>query len=115
MHSSRPAESDTRPGREELRRSRLDIEEHLNQSVESFAYPYGYVSEVAGSVAAREFRATCLTELRCATSEALHSLPRVDAYYLTTLERLRKLVEGRLEPYLTFCRLGRRVRAALVG
>ena len=97
----------------ELRRSRIDIEERVSQSVESFAYPYGHVSKIAEAVATREFESVCLTDLRCATVEPFTALPRVDAYYLTSLGRLRRLVEGRLTSYLALRRLGRLARAAL--
>ena len=99
----------------EIRTSRLEIEDHLGGPVPSFAYPFGYVSARAASVVEREFRAACLTELRRATGEDSLSLPRVDAYYLKRPEQLVRLVEGRLDGYLTLRRIGRRVRAAALG
>lgn len=97
----------------EMRGSRKEIEERLQQPVESFAYPFGYASELVTAIAAREFRASCTTELRCATSEPLHSLPRVDAYYLQPPGRMRKLLDGRLGRYLMIRRWGRRARSVL--
>ena len=98
---------------EEAGKSRVGIEDRLNHAVDSFAYPYDSVSEVVASIAARDFRAACVTELRCATSESLHALPRVDVYYLRQRGRLRQLLDGRLNRYLMIRRWRRRVRAAV--
>ena len=99
----------------EVARSRVDIQEQVQQKVESFAYPFGFKSPAAARVVAREFQLACVTDLRRASGEALHALPRVDAYYLTSLESVRRLVDGRLDAYLALRRWGRWVRAALMG
>ena len=99
----------------EMRSSRMEIEDQLDQRVESFAYPYGLASDIATAIADREFRASCATELRCATSEPLHSLPRIDSHYLQRSGQLRRLLDGRLDRYVTIRRWGRRVRALLSG
>ncbi len=99
---------------QEIIGSREDIEEHLSRPVETFAYPAGYFSDAATAVVARAFTAGCTTVLRRASGDdPLHSLPRVDMYYLRDPERLRRLATGRLDAYLTFRRLGRRTRALL--
>ena len=99
---------------QEIIGSREDIQQQLSRPVETFAYPGGYSSTAASTVVAREFSAGCTTVLRRATLSApRHSLPRVDMFYLRDANRLGKLVQGRLDTYLTFRRIGRRVRAAL--
>ena len=99
---------------QEIIGSREDIEQRLNRPVETFAYPGGHVSDAATAVVARELTAGCTTVLRrAAGDDPLHLLPRVDMYYLRDLQRLRRLAVGRLDRYLTFRRLARRVRAAL--
>lgn len=97
---------------QEIIGSREDIEERLSRPVETFAYPGGYLSDAATVVVEREFTAGCTAVLRRATDDdPLHLLPRVDMYYLRDPERLRALAMSRLDGYLSFRRLGRRVRA----
>lgn len=100
---------------EELRGSRRDIEQRVACAVDSFAYPYGHASEDAIAVVRREFRCACTTVLRRATAEPLHVLPRIDAYYLRSPQMLKRLVDGRLDPYVAFRRWGRSVKALLSG
>lgn len=97
----------------QMRSSRTAIEDRLRQPVESFAYPYGHANDSVISIAEREFGVACLTELRSATVEPLHELPRIDAHYLQKPGRMRRLLEGRLDRYVTVRRWGRRVRAAI--
>jgi peptidoglycan/xylan/chitin deacetylase (PgdA/CDA1 family) len=96
----------------EIGGSRAEIEDRLGRAVESFAYPFGHVSLASLEIVRREFRAACTTELRRASEEPLHELPRVDMYYLRAPRRLPRLLEGRLDRYLTVRRLGRLARAA---
>ncbi|MGE0126733.1 MAG: polysaccharide deacetylase family protein [Blastocatellales bacterium] len=103
----------TAEAQEEIGGSRAEIEDCLGQPVESFAYPFGHVSPASLEIVRREFRAACTTELRRASAEALHELPRVDMYYLRTPRQLSRLLEGRLDRYLAVRRLGRLARAAL--
>lgn len=99
----------------QMRDSRREIERRLNRPVESFAFPYGHVNDSVASIAEREFRASCTTELRCAASEPLHVLPRIDAHYLQKRGHLRRLLDGRLNRYVTIRRWGRRARALVSG
>lgn len=99
----------------EIRGSRLEIEDRLGIAVTSFAYPFGRTSIAATSSVAKEFRAACTVDLRRATVEALHSLPRVDTYYVRDPETLQRLLPGSLDTYLTLRRWGRRVRATVLG
>lgn len=93
--------------------SRVEIEDRLGRAVESFAYPFGHVTPESLEIVRREFRVACTTELRRASREPLHELPRVDMYYLRAPHRLPSLLEGRLDRYLAIRRLGRLARAAL--
>lgn len=98
----------------EIVSSRDAIEDRLGRPVESFAYPFGYLSDAAIFVVERNFRTACTTELRHASLEALHLLPRIDAYYLSEMKRFEQLLNGRLHSYLALRRFGRRVRTALL-
>jgi peptidoglycan/xylan/chitin deacetylase (PgdA/CDA1 family) len=98
----------------EINGSRAEIEDHLGRSVETFAYPFGYVGNSSLEIVRREFRAACTTVLRRAGEEPLHELPRVDMYYLRSPRRLSLLLEGRLDRYLTIRRLARSVRSAVM-
>jgi len=97
----------------EIVASREDIESRIRQSVQSFAYPFGRISAASEDVVRREFRAACTTELRPVNRESLTRLPRIDAYYLRSQNSLRRLLEGRLDHYLTLRRLARSVREYL--
>ena len=97
----------------EIVASRTDIESHLQQSVESFAYPFGRNSAAVEEIVRREFRAACTTVLRRARHDVLTRLPRIDAYYLRSPDLLRRLLTGQLDRYLTLRRWGRAVRQAL--
>ena len=99
--------------RGEIVGSRAEIENRLGRSVESFAYPFGHVSPASLEIVKREFRVACTTVLRRAGGEPLHELPRVDMYYLRAPQRLQRLLDGRLDQYLTIRRLGRMARSAL--
>src|SRR5262245_24852483 len=101
----------TPEARDEIAGSRAEIEDRLGRSVESFAYPFGYASSNVIEIVRKEFRAACTTVLRRAGGEPLHQLPRVDMYYLRTPQQLRRLLDGRLDRYLTIRRLARSARS----
>jgi peptidoglycan/xylan/chitin deacetylase (PgdA/CDA1 family) len=91
----------------EIVASREDIENHLQRSVDSFAYPFGHVSAAAEDVVRQEFRIACTTILRRAKDESLIRLPRIDTCYLRVADALRRLLDGRLDRYLTLRRWAR--------
>lgn len=93
--------------------SRTEIEDHLGFPVRSFAYPYGATSSLAKEYASREFTAACTTVLKQVNGDLLHSLPRIDMYYLRSTERLRRLLDGQLDVYLAVRRFGRTARPFL--
>jgi peptidoglycan/xylan/chitin deacetylase (PgdA/CDA1 family) len=107
----------TKLSREEIERelaeSRDAIAERLGERVETFAYPYGHMNNIAAGVAARTFAASCTTILRRASNQPLNELPRVDVYYTRTCEQLERCVQGRLDGYLALRRWGRAVKAKL--
>jgi peptidoglycan/xylan/chitin deacetylase (PgdA/CDA1 family) len=100
---------------DEIVASRGDIETRLEQPVESFAYPFGRVSAAAEKIVQREFRAACTTVLRRARDDGLARLPRIDAYYLRSVDTLRRLLKGQLDGTLRLRRWGRWAREAIVG
>lgn len=98
---------------QELSSSRAEIEDRLGAPVSSFAYPYGSTTVAAQRIVARLFRAGCTTVLKHAGVDALHSLPRIDAYYLRSRRNFRQLLSDQLNGYLALRRLGRIVRHSL--
>jgi peptidoglycan/xylan/chitin deacetylase (PgdA/CDA1 family) len=94
----------------EMTASRADIEQQLGLRAETFAYPYGGVNDVSCQLAAREFRAACTTELRRTNDDPLNLLARIDMYYLKSPQKFARLLDGRLDQYLTIRRWGRLAR-----
>jgi peptidoglycan/xylan/chitin deacetylase (PgdA/CDA1 family) len=99
----------------EMTASRADIEDHLGLQVKSFAYPYGGVNHDSQRLAARQFRAACTTELRRTNGDPLNMLARVDMYYLKSPQRFERLLDGKLDQYLTIRRWGRLARRAMTA
>ncbi|MBS1788236.1 MAG: polysaccharide deacetylase family protein [Acidobacteria bacterium] len=98
---------------EEIAGSCAEISDHIGQAVESFAYPYGYSNHQVEDVVRRTVRAACTTELRHATDDPLHLLPRLDMYYLQSPHQVQSLVTEGLVGYLALRRWGRAVRQKL--
>lgn len=94
----------------QIRSSRDQIEKRLKTSVDTFAYPYGSLNRASANLVKREFRAACTTRLKRAQGDPLHRLPRVDMYYVRSLDHLRRLSMGELDRYLDVRRMGRAVR-----
>lgn len=95
---------------DEIVASRSAIEQHTAQAVETFAYPFGTVTDAARAIVRREYRAACTTVLRRTTSEPLDALPRVDMYYVRSRATLVDLLAGRLDTYLRLRRWARAIR-----
>jgi peptidoglycan/xylan/chitin deacetylase (PgdA/CDA1 family) len=100
---------------EEILASRDAVERRLGFRVESFAYPFGIVTSGAREVVRREFRAGCTTVLKRVSDEPFELLPRIDMYYVRTVSRLQRLVNGRLDRFLAARRLARAIRHVLSG
>lgn len=101
--------------REEITGSRREVEDRTGIPVETFAYPYGYLSGAAVRIVRSEFRAACTTSLGRVTGEDPHLLPRLDVYYLKDLSRFSRAIEGRLDGYLRVRRWGRLVKSLIAG
>ena len=84
-------------------------------SVQSFAYPFGSVSPAALPVVKREFHVACTTVLKRTASEPLHWLLRIDMYYVRSLHDLKRLLNGQLDRYLAVRRWGRSVCHVLMS
>lgn len=94
--------------------SRAEIEDHLAMPVETFAYPYGATDPVSLGYVERTFQAACTTVLKEVNGEALHSLPRIDVYYLKSPGAITKLLDGQLNKYLAVRHWARVARRALL-
>lgn len=101
--------------REELRGSRLEVEDRTGVPCTLLAYPYGAENERVRRFVAGEFRGAFGTRLRLACAlESCQSHSRVDAYYLRSPGAIDDLIAGRLESRLVLRRAARRVRAVCV-
>ncbi len=99
---------------EELRRSRTSLEERLDTSVGSLAYPYGASSTEVVEAARSVYQTAFSTRLAVATEADLadgFDLPRVDAFYLRRWPAGLRLDSPPARAYLAVRRLGRRLRA----
>jgi len=67
----------------ELRISRLDLENRTGRAVDVFAYPYGDSTPSVRRAVTRHFRLACGTQLDFVSSASdSFELPRIDVYYL---------------------------------
>jgi peptidoglycan/xylan/chitin deacetylase (PgdA/CDA1 family)/2-polyprenyl-3-methyl-5-hydroxy-6-metoxy-1,4-benzoquinol methylase len=76
-------------------RSRMLLEEGLGREIDSFAYPYGDVDEAVEHLVGAcgyTYGLTCLAR-RCAMSDPLVGLPRIDASSISLAELVRRLGE----------------------
>jgi polysaccharide deacetylase len=95
--------------------SREEIESHLGQAVKSFAYPFGETNRASMECVRKEFHAACTTVLQRANGGSLHSLPRIDMYYMSSQRNLEALLKGQLDQYLRVRRWGRSIRNVLIS
>lgn len=95
----------------EMTASQAEIQDSIQQRVESFAYPYGSTTAGLRRAAATAFRACCTTRLsRSGLGDSLDALPRVDSYYLQSMTRFSHCMNGTLDRYLAIRRCGRAAR-----
>ena len=99
----------------EIEGSRKDIEDRIGKQVASFAYPFGHANPISREYVKREFQAACTTVLKRANGESPHNLPRIDMYYMRTQGQLSRLLNGKLDRYLTVRSLGRIIRRRFVS
>lgn len=95
---------------DEIVASRSAIEQRTGQAVESFAYPFGTVTEPTRAIVRRVYRAACTTVLERAAGQPSDALPRVDMYYVRSRAMLANLLAGRLDTYLMLRRWARAIR-----
>ena len=99
--------------REEILKSRSEIEQRTGRPVETFAYPYGAVDDRAAALVRCEFRVGCGTRLRFVRRGADHALlPRLDTYYLRSADRVAHLFGLSTRAYIGARRFLRETRAA---
>jgi peptidoglycan/xylan/chitin deacetylase (PgdA/CDA1 family) len=97
---------------DEIRNSRVDIEQNTGRAVATFAYPYGAVDDRAAAVVRREFSIGCGTRLdfvQAGSDSAV--LPRLDAYYLRSPQWTAELFTFPVRMYVGFRRCLRTARA----
>jgi peptidoglycan/xylan/chitin deacetylase (PgdA/CDA1 family) len=87
-----------------------EINSQLSEPVQTFAYPFGSISDEAVAVVNRTFRAACTTVHRRACDELLTLLPRIEMYYFRNQRDLQPLISGQLDSALTLRRWARRIR-----
>jgi peptidoglycan/xylan/chitin deacetylase (PgdA/CDA1 family) len=99
----------------EIVEARERLEQALGIAVLSFAYPYGVLSAAARALVEQSgYEAACTSRLRpvAATCDP-YAIPRIDAHYLRSPERLARLLAGRDTLYLGARRVAARARRLL--
>lgn len=102
--------------REQMQACRLEIEQRTARRVRWFAYPYGLTAPHLLEMAREYYDGACGTELRyLAPGDDPHALPRLDAYYLRSMNCFEEVVAGSLRgaAYITVRRSLRRLRRIL--
>jgi peptidoglycan/xylan/chitin deacetylase (PgdA/CDA1 family) len=98
----------------EIVASGVELQDHLGVGVNTFAYPFGLVSELARDVAAEWYQSACTTGHRRADiHDDRYLLPRVEMFYFRRSEDLLPLVNGRLDRHLAVRRWLRWARRCL--
>jgi peptidoglycan/xylan/chitin deacetylase (PgdA/CDA1 family) len=83
------------PLREELTRSRLQLEDRLGTSVQTMAYPYGYSSaRVRRAVALAGYSSAYAVENRTSDADDRYAIPRLTVQRTTSLETFARIAEG---------------------
>jgi peptidoglycan/xylan/chitin deacetylase (PgdA/CDA1 family) len=101
---------------DELGGSAADLRDRLGAAVTHLAYPYGDVDETVSRAAARQFRFAHTTEFRLlTTSDAPHTLPRLDMYYFRQPSGLESWGTPRFQARVAWYRGRRALRARLPG
>lgn len=86
---------------DEIRHSKLRIEEKIGVGVRTFAYPYGDHNRRIRSLVEEHYDGACSTKLGVATDLSdPFLLERVDSYYFSNLALYSRLLRGKLRKYL---------------
>lgn len=99
----------------EIVESKSMIENHLGQTVQAFAYPFGLFSRANYEVVRKHFRGACSVKLGKAGRQGdRYQLPRLDVYYIRrpALFQLFETLPGRVYTHLRG--IGRSVRVAIL-
>ena len=95
----------------ELGDSREKMQQRLQVTVDSLAYPYGYVNSKVKNAAAEHYRLACTTRLGRVSRETNPLLlQRVDSCYLQHLKMFLDVCKGRRDLYLHFRQSARTIR-----
>jgi peptidoglycan/xylan/chitin deacetylase (PgdA/CDA1 family) len=100
----------------ELRESREMLEQKLQRSVASFAYPFGGFNPTVCKAVSAHYRLACTTQLgrQSAAGDAL-LIRRADIYFLRRRSLFRRLIAGRLDGYLQVRQQLRDVKTRMGG
>jgi peptidoglycan/xylan/chitin deacetylase (PgdA/CDA1 family) len=101
---------------QEVTASKAQIEEHIGQSVDFFAYPFGRWSPAVRDLVKNHYLGACTTAAGVVAGNAdVFALPRVDAHYIRQPARLRALFTTPFLAYIAARRLIRRIRGKPEG
>jgi peptidoglycan/xylan/chitin deacetylase (PgdA/CDA1 family) len=98
--------------RNDIHRSKIVLEDILNERVTTFAYPYGYASRVTREIVRGEgFESACAVRYRvCAVGDDPYNVPRILVTSDVTPDDLLALIRGESRPGAA---LGDRVRSGV--
>ena len=99
----------------QLRQSRSNLENALDQPVDVFAAPYGAVNKTVLAAIADYYDIAAGTGLgRMDESADIFNVPRLEMHYFRNIALWRKYLEGKAGPYLTFRKIARSLRQAII-
>ncbi len=86
----------------EILRSKIEIQDHLGDDVDVFAYPFGKYNSKIKQIAGKHFAGACSTRLRKVTINSdPYTIERIDMYYLMNNKLFNLLATDTLKHYLT--------------
>jgi peptidoglycan/xylan/chitin deacetylase (PgdA/CDA1 family) len=96
---------------DELAGCQEDLATHLGSRPDCFAYPYGAIDDRTAAAVRQVYRLACSTELRpLSAGDDAAALPRIDMYYLRTLDALDRWGSVTFRSHLWMRAAGRRLR-----
>lgn len=99
---------------EELRASRIELEDKLGTEIRHFAPPYGVADHFARTTIERLYHTSVGTIFERATLESdIVDLPRLEMFYYASPERWRRHVQGKGEGYMMTRRAMRKARGVV--
>lgn len=99
---------------EELRQSRIQLEDQLGGEVRHFAPPYGIADYFARTTIEKLYQTSVGTMFERATLESdIIELPRLEMFYYASVSRWQKHVEGKGDTYMWGRRTMRSAREAI--